>query len=183
MSTTTLAAVPATADSRRAPRNSRVRDIVIYPDNHTTVGETARLADVSTFGMGFVQSKPAMVGEEFVLRLELEDDQVMPLLFRVIHCRPLSATAFRIGAQLLRVIKGNEAFEINANQNIEFGEAMVDMMVGPSMMMSSYRMPTAAVEQDEEMTWAILVDSEEYAEIVALSEEREAQRNVRRLAA
>ena len=181
MSTTLEAA--ATADSRRAPRNSRVRDITIYPDNHAIYGEQARLADVSTFGLGFVQSKPAVVGAEFVLRLELEDDQVMPLLFRVIHCRPLGPTAFRIGAQLLRVIKGDEAFEINATENIEFGEAMVDMMVGPSMKMSSYRVPSAANEDDTEMTWAILVDSDEYAELVAISEASEAERDRRRIAA
>lgn len=178
---TTLATVPATADSRRAPRNSRVRDITIYPDANAAVGEQARLADVSTFGLGFVQSKPAVVGDEFVLRLELEDDQVMPLLFRVIHCRPMSETSFRIGAQLLRVINGNEAFEINANQNIEFGEAMVDMMIGPSMMMSSYRMPT--VQNEDEMTWAILVDSDEFAELVAISNERDSLRDLRRIAA
>lgn len=185
MSTTPDTSVPVKADSRRAPRNSRVRNITIYSDVNAAVGQTARLADVSTFGLGFVQSKPALFGEEFILRLELEDGVEMPLLFRVMHCQPLGTNAFRVGAQLTRVINGNEAIEINANQNIEFGEAMVDMMVGPSMMMSSYRVPeeVAAVQDDEEMTWAILVDSEEYAELVAICEERDALRDMRRLAA
>ncbi|HEV7299150.1 MAG TPA: hypothetical protein VGN72_07275 [Tepidisphaeraceae bacterium] len=170
--------VPTTAtnvrESRRAVRSPRVRDIVIYPDARpSTGGYSAQLQDVSTFGLGFVQSRPMTIGTEFVLRLELEDDQTMPLLFRVAYCRPEAANQFRIGAQLLRVINGNESIDINADQGVEFGEAMVDMMVGQPLGMIGR---AADVEADD-LSWAILVDSEECAELLAISERKEAERS------
>jgi hypothetical protein len=157
-------------DARRAVRKERVREIVIYPSTDATDGVPAQLADVSTFGLGFIQANPMVVGAQFVLRLELEEDNVMPLLFRVAHCRPLGADSFRIGAQLIRVINGNETVEINANtdEGIEFGEAFVDVMAGDD----AYRMPPI----DDTYGWAILVDSQEFAELVAISEESDAQR-------
>jgi len=161
-------------ESRRAVRNPRVRDIVIYPDPRpSSDGYSAQLQDVSTFGLGFVQSKPMAVGTEFVLRLELEDDQTMPLLFRVAYCRTDGPGQFRVGAQLLRVINGNESIDINADQGVEFGEAMVDMMVGQPLGMIGR---SADIEADD-LSWAILVDGEECAELLAISERSDAERS------
>jgi hypothetical protein len=159
----------STPDSRRVPRKPRVREITIYDSPEAFAGEQARLADVSTFGLGFVQSNPMTVGQQFVLRLEMEEGVVMPLLFRVAYCRPISATAFRIGAALVRVINGDESIEINAatDEGIEFAEAFAEIVSGQSLV-SSYKMPVAP--SDDDFSWAILVDSQEFAELVALSE-------------
>jgi hypothetical protein len=179
---TTHQSTDVTSDSRRAPRNSRVRDIVIYDDTETTHGQPARLADVSTFGLGFVQSTPMTLGQQFVLRLEMEEGRLMPLLFRVAYCRAMGPTAFRIGAALVRVINGNESFEINAEteEGIEFAEAFAEVISGETIA-ASYRMPMP--EDHDTRGWAILVDSEEFAELVALSQRRDAERAGRRIAA
>jgi hypothetical protein len=170
-----------TPDSRRVPRKSRVREITIYDTPEALAGETALLADVSTFGLGFVQANPMTVGQQFVLRLELEEGQMMPLLFRVAYCRPIDANAFRIGAALVRVINGNESIEINAttDEGIEFAEAFEEIVSGQTLV-SSYKLP---VTRDEEFSWAILVDSQEFAELVAFSQQRDAERARKRAAA
>jgi hypothetical protein len=167
-------------ESRRAVRNDRVRDIVIYPDARPeSEGFFAQLQDVSTFGLGFVQTKPMNVGHEFVLRLELEEGQTLPLLFRVAYSRPTNDGQFRMGAQLLRVINGNESIDINADEGIEFGEAMVDMMVGQPFGMIGRSQDLI----EEEMGWAILVDSQECAELLAIRDRSDAERERREIAA
>jgi len=157
-------------DSRKAVRHNRHRDITIYTDQISDRGVPAELQDVSTFGLGFIQANPMIVGSEFVLRLELEEGEPTPLLFQVAYCRPITATSFRIGAQLLRVVNGNETIEINANSGLEFAEAMFDVMAGDPLgrigepLTSTDLLPTAA----DELGWGILVDEEEYAELMAM---------------
>lgn len=157
-------------DARKAVRHERARDITIYPDTITSKGVSAQVQDVSTFGLGFVQANPMVVGADFVLRLELEEGEPTPLLFRVAYCRPISATSFRIGAQLVRVINGNETIEINAHSGIEFAEAMFDVMAGDPL--GRIGEPLTNIDLHpapaDELGWAVLVDEQEYAELMAL---------------
>jgi hypothetical protein len=161
-------------DYRKALRHERARDIVIYPDAITDRGVAAHLQDVCTFGLGFVQSNPMLVGSEFVLRLELEDGEPQPLLFRVAFCRPITEKSFRIGAQLLRVINGNETIEINAHSGLEFAEAMFDVMAGDPLgrigqPLTSFDLQPAPAD---ELGWAILVDEQEYVELMSFQAEK-----------
>ena len=62
----------------------------------------ARLADISTTGVGLHMNRPLPPGREFALAVPNGAEIATPLRYRVVRCRPLGGGLFHIGAAFVR---------------------------------------------------------------------------------
>lgn len=98
------------ADKRQAARISREGTIVIIPCTRGILGAPVKvgLKDLSTCGIGIVQSRPMSKGAQFLIQLPQSDGKSKCLLYTVVRCSSSGAQS-SIGAELSAVLRPQAA--------------------------------------------------------------------------
>lgn len=97
--------LPQKLRRRRLPRVGARLRLVILPCGPRAAGippraAMVRLRDLSRNGMGFIHTRPLMVGQAFLICLEREAGGIVHLLGTVNRCRPLDARHYDIGGTI-----------------------------------------------------------------------------------
>jgi hypothetical protein len=94
-------------DKRRSLRQSRSGVIAIFPYQEGSVSAPLRATfrDASQHGLGVTLGCPLGPGERFAVRLPRKGGGVLPLLYQVVRCEQIGDSEFRIGAELVSVMR------------------------------------------------------------------------------
>ena len=85
--------------ARRIATYKRI-DVRACPTSTPSDEEQAVLCDISAFGAGLIVKRPMKSGEQFLIRLENADTD---MLYRVVRCQISTDSCYAIGAEYLCV--------------------------------------------------------------------------------
>jgi hypothetical protein len=120
-------------EQRRRQRRlcpSSPSSLAIHPMDNGMMGQAVPVqsVDFTTLGLGLVHSEPMDKGTQFLVPLSKRSGPPLPLLYSVIHCRPLPGGMFQIGAELLSVLDMDEFARCRPEESIT--QYMSEAVVG-----------------------------------------------------